>query len=407
MRRGRSRHETADDPAGPVRIAFVLPGLHRVERGAETAFEATAHEMGLRNDCDVTVFGSGGPRPHDTYRFVRVPCWPRERFEGWPRVPGLRDDTAYEELTFAARLWRRYNPDDFDVTIACSYPYCNWVLRTKKCRGSRPVHLFVTQNGDWAPQARNREFRYFACDGLVCTNPEYFQRNKDRWPTVLIPNGVDPEVFHPGPSDRARFDLPVRGPIVLMVSALIRSKRVLEGIEVVASLDGVNLVVAGDGPLRTEVELKGQHKLGKRFRRLLIPRQQMPDLYRCADAFLHMSLDEPSANAYIEALASGLPIVTHDRQVTRWTLEDCGSLIDTRDGDAAAAALTKALGCDRHAAADRNRALVDRRFCWRHLAEAYIGFIHEILPRDASPANDTQQTPTQEPSRERPAGRHT
>ncbi|HEY4186199.1 MAG TPA: glycosyltransferase family 4 protein [Polyangia bacterium] len=356
-----------------LRIALALPGLHRVNRGAETAMERIA--AGLANlGHVVTVFGSGPERAGAPYRYRRIFCVPRERFESWPQVPILRSHYAWEELTFSVGLAAIYRPGDYDVTMACSYPFINWVFR----RG-RPKHVFVTQNGDWAPQARNSEFRLFSCDGLVCTNSQYFARNRERFRSVLIPNGVDPDVFFPGAGDRAAYDLPADKSIALMVSALIPSKRVSDGVRAVAATEGMFLAVAGDGECRTEVDELAAKLLPGRFRRFNLPREKMPGLYRCADLFLHMSVDEPSANAYMEALSTGLPIVTHDWEVTRWTLEDCGLMVDSHELELVTAALQRALQLRRKEDEQARRALVDRRFAWSHISEAYSEFLHQVL----------------------------
>ena len=76
---------------------------------------------------------------------------------------------------------RADRPADFDLTVTCSYPFVNWLLRARR-RGGRPAHVFVTQNGDWPAQRVNAEYRWFDCDGLVCTNPEYFERHRAAWP---------------------------------------------------------------------------------------------------------------------------------------------------------------------------------------------------------------------------------
>ncbi len=362
--------------AKPLRIGIVLPGLHRVNRGAETAFESVGRELARRSDCEVTLFGSGESREDEPYRFRKVSCIPRECFEGLASLPALRSDTAYEELTFAGSLLRRFRPAEFDVSVTCSYPWCNWVLRGREGCERNSCHIFVTQNGDWAPRSRSREFRWFGCDGLVATNPVYYERNRDRWPTVLIPNGVDPARFFPGKAERYSLELPEHRPVVLMVSALIASKRVLEGIEAVAALPDVHMVVAGDGPMRAVVEAAGRRLLPGRFTQVRLPRERMPELYRAADAFLHMSLDEPSANSYIEALATGLPIVTHDRDVTRWTLEDVAWLVNTEDGEVLRTALSDALASKYSDRVERQRELVDRRFTWKGIAAAYSDFLH-------------------------------
>jgi glycosyltransferase involved in cell wall biosynthesis len=370
-----------------MRILFALPGLHSVVRGAETAFEEVAKQIASFGGHEVTLIGSGQPRSGTPYRFRHAVCVPREQFEKWPKLPCLRSHYDYEELTFAPALARLYSPRNYDVTVTCGYPYTNWILSRRRFNGHRPRHVFVTQNGDWAPQQRGSEYRLFACDGLICTNPQYYERNRDRHRSVLIPNGVDPSIFAPGVGPRTSFDLPQSAPLVLMVSALILSKRVLEGIRCVAGIPGVHLAVAGDGELRDEVLSLGRKLLGDRFHRFKLPRHRMPELYRCADAFLHMSQDEPSANAYMEALATGLPIVTHDWEVTRWTLEDQGLLVDTNSEAAVRAALTRAFEARGVDNVRSRRRLIERRFAWSSIARQYLEFFATLSGRPARPAS--------------------
>src|ERR1041385_1559974 len=113
----------------PVRVLFALPGLHRVNRGAEVAFESVGEELARTGRFDVTLIGSGQVRSNTSYRFIHVGCVARENFEKWPKVPLLRNEFACEEMTFAPGLWSAFRPDDFDVTVTCGYPFCNWVLR--------------------------------------------------------------------------------------------------------------------------------------------------------------------------------------------------------------------------------------------------------------------------------------
>jgi glycosyltransferase involved in cell wall biosynthesis len=366
----------ADLPIKPMRIAFALPGLHRVTRGAEVAFEEVASEIAALAGMNVTLIGSGPPREGTRYSYRRVGCISREWFEKWPRFPYLRDHYAYEELSFAPGLWRAFSPAEFDVTVTCGYPYSNWILR--RGRGSKqPRHVFVTQNGDWMIHCRDWEYRHFSCDGLICTNPEYFERHRSRYPSALIPNGVNPAVFFPGPPQRDELGLPP-GPLVLMVSALAHFKRVLEGIRAVAPMRDVQLVIAGDGEQRSAVQKLGDELMPGRFRLLKLPRAKMPALYRSADVFLHMSQDEPSANAYIEALASGLPIVTHDRFVTRWTLEDAAVLVDTSVEPAVREGIERALMLRGSEQVSARRGIVERRFAWSAIAVEYCRFFASL-----------------------------
>jgi len=366
----------------PLRILIALPGLHRVHRGAEAAFENVALELAGMGQ-QVTVIGSGPELPARPYGYRRVALRPREYFARWPTFPPLRSEYRWEELTFAPGLWRTYDPKAYDLTVTCSFPFVNWVLRAKKHRSRGPVHVFVTENGDWPARRVNAEYRFFSCDGLVCTNPEYLHRHQHRWTCALIPNGADMDRFTPdGPNLRDRLNLPV-GPVVLMVSALIPSKHVESGIRAVARLSGVSLVLAGDGPLREECDALGRSLLHDRYHRLTLPAQDMPALYRSADLLLHLSREEAFGNIYIEAAACGLPVAAHDYPTARWILEDLGRYADTADPEALDALLQNALqglGASREDKYSRHER-IRRRFAWPVVAAAYARFFRELAAR--------------------------
>jgi glycosyltransferase involved in cell wall biosynthesis len=370
-----------------LRVLFALPGLHRVVRGAEVAFEAVARELAMLPEIKVTLIGSGDARAGEPYEYRKARCVSRRWFESWPSLPYLRGQYVYEELTFAPGLYLSYCPHEFDVTVTCSYPYTSWMLRRGR-KDRSPRHVFVTQNGDWPMTAQNSEFKHFACDGLICTNPLYFARHQARFHAALIPNGVDVNVFQPARENRNHLrrslGLPADGLLVLMVSALIPSKRVLAGIEAVARIPGASLVIAGDGEQREAVAAAGRKLLGDRFKLTTFPRDRMAAVYQCADVFLHMSQDEPSSNAYLEALATGLPIVTHDWEVTRWTLESFGHLVDTSDLEAVAQSVAQAAIAMTPDKIQCQRELAARRFSWKKIAEEYATFFRGIMV--ASPA---------------------
>lgn len=150
-----------------LRVLFALPGLHCVNRGAETAFESVAAEVARIPGFDVTVMGGGHSRVDDPYRFQHVGRVPRERFEKWPSLPVFRSHYSYEDATFAANLWGALRPEDYEVTVTANFPFTNGLLRTRKNAGKRGAHVFVTQNGDWMVGEQRAEYRFFGCEGLV------------------------------------------------------------------------------------------------------------------------------------------------------------------------------------------------------------------------------------------------
>jgi glycosyltransferase involved in cell wall biosynthesis len=359
-----------------MRILFALPGLHKYFRGAERAFISLASELARTGDS-VTLIGSGHPRAGTPYRFLRAPSIPRESFELFPTMPVLRHQFAYEEMTFMPSLFWQFRPAEYDVTLTCSFPFTNWILRRPTYGGSRPPHVFVTENGDWPAYADNSEYRFFACEGLVCTNPDFYERNKSRWRCCMIPNGVDCDLFQPGPPQREEFGLPPGRLIVLMVSALDTGKRVEIGIEAVSRLPDAHLVVAGDGPLRHAIDAHATRLMPGRFTRLYVAADQMASLYRSADVFLHLCKEESFGNVFIEAMACGLPIVAHDSKRLRWIVGEDEFLLDTDDPVAVAreigvAHLTAVSGRQARAA----KATV---FSWSSIGKMYRAFLEEIV----------------------------
>jgi glycosyltransferase involved in cell wall biosynthesis len=357
-----------------MHILFALPGLHRVNRGAEVALESVALEIARKGTHQVTVAGSGQSIEGRPYSFRHVTNVARSRFETWPKLPFLRTEFMYEDLTFAAGLARKGN-FGADLTVTCNYPYTSWALR----RGS-PKFVFVTQNGDWPAQNGQIEARLFHCDGLVCTNPIYYARNKDRWPSALIPNGLDPQRFHAGLGKRAELALPVNQKLVLMVSALEPGKRVIEAMRAVALVKDAFLVVAGDGPQRQEVDQLAAEILSGRFMRASFAREAMPDLYRSADLFLHTKIEESFGNVYIEALSSGVPIVAHDDEVTRWILGERATLVDSTSTELLASAIAQTLATPR----SESSAAVSwahQRYAWPEVARQYEEFFEATLAR--------------------------
>lgn len=362
-----------------MRILFALPGLHSFDRGAEIAFIAVASEL-ARSGHEVSLIGSGPERLNAPYRYLRAPLIKRERFERFPKLPTLRGETSWEEATFLPGFLKVYRPQDYDFTVTCSYPFLNWALRARKHRGRRPAHVFVTQNGDWPARSRNSEYRLFGCEKLVCTNPDYFEDNRERYSSVLIPNGVDLSRFKPGDPTPAAFGLPTGVPIVLMVSALIESKKVASGIEAVGQLSGVHLVVAGDGPLREQLRTQAESLLPGRFHNFTVSADRMPDLYRSAGAFLHLSRDESFGNVFVEAMATGMPTIAWDLPRTRWITGDTALLVPEHNPGDLIGGIAE--GLERRMPQGTITARAEK-FSWAAIASQYSEFLGDVTSLEA------------------------
>lgn len=363
-----------------MRVLFALPGLHRYDRGAEVALTCIAEELARRGHA-VTLIGSGKERAPAAYRFLRASSVRREHFERFPQLPPFRSEYVMEESTFVPGLWWKYRPSDYDVTLTCSYPFTNWTLRHPTLKGSRPPHVFVTQNGDWPAVSRRFEYRFFGCEGLVCTNPDFYERNKNNWNCRLIPNGIDIDRFARAKESGDHFALPSDKLIVLMVSALIPTKRVGVGIKAISKIPNAFLVVAGDGPLRDEISTEASKLLPGRFKRLSVPAAMMPSLYRSADVFLHLSKEESFGNVFLEAMASGLPIVSHDSPRMRWIVGANEFLTDTEDQSQVIGAILAA--SEEEISRATLRTARAEAFSWTKIGNSYEEFLRDVVALSA------------------------
>jgi len=133
---------------------------------------------------------------------------------------------------------------------------------------------------------------------------------------VAVKNGVDLEVFYPADEtdktgSRLKLGLPP-GRMVIFVGQLIERKGVSELLEawreVVSEVADANLIFAGDGLLSEEVQREAARP-GSRVIQLGV-RDDVAELMRAADALVLPSRNESFGNVLVEAMASGLPVVT-------------------------------------------------------------------------------------------------
>jgi glycosyltransferase involved in cell wall biosynthesis len=110
----------------------------------------------------------------------------------------------------------------------------------------------------------------------------------------------------------------------------------------------------------------------------------MPSLYRSANVFLHLSQEESFGNVFLEAMASGLPIVAHDSARIRWIVGDDQALVDTNDPNATACGITAA--AKQGLATVKNSIARSKTFSWGRVGKMYYEFFCEVAgPVQISP----------------------
>jgi D-inositol-3-phosphate glycosyltransferase len=157
--------------------------------------------------------------------------------------------------------------------------------------------------------------------------------------TVVQP-GVDLERFRPGPSDRARFGLPERGPVVAFVGRIQPLKGPDVLIRALPDMPGVTVVICG-GPSGSGLDrptslIELAASLGVSDSVRFLPPQTgeaLAALYRSADLVAVPSHNESFGLVALEAQACGTPVVAAAVGGLVTAVRDgvSGVLVDTHD----------------------------------------------------------------------------
>jgi glycosyltransferase involved in cell wall biosynthesis len=129
---------------------------------------------------------------------------------------------------------------------------------------------------------------------------------------VTVLENATPELGVLPSRQEARARLGLDGPVLAFAGRLGPAKALDVALRALACVDGVNLVLAGDGGERASLErLAGELGLSDRVRFAgPLPRQDVLALYRGADAALLSSAWENFPHSVVEALAVGTPVIS-------------------------------------------------------------------------------------------------
>ena len=208
---------------------------------------------------------------------------------------------------------------------------------------------------------------------------------------IVIPNGVNTELFHLTDREGARreLNLPLQAPILVSVGALIRPKGQLILIRAFARIAArhpeLKLYIVGEGPLRSELEsLVRAHNLQDRvFLPGKRPNKELLQWFNAADISLLVSEREGWPNVVTESLACGTPVVATRVGGVPEILHspELGILVD-QTVESVAEGIEKALGKTwlREAISERTRART-----WSTVAgELELVFSEQIRDRTAA-----------------------
>jgi glycosyltransferase involved in cell wall biosynthesis len=214
----------------------------------------------------------------------------------------------------------------------------------------------------------------------------------------VIFNGVDNTEFAPDPSaqsksaQRARFQLP-EAPFMLLFAGDLRSSRknldtVLRAL--VNCAPNIHLAVAGG--LKNSPYPALAKSLGVADRVHFVGMiKDMPSLMRCADLFVFPSYYEPLGLVLLEALASGLPVITVTTAGGAEVINaDCGVVLTNPSDDRAlGAAIAQIAGNPQRAQAMSVAARATAAgLTWQSMAKQYLALFEDIARTRTQVRND-------------------
>jgi glycosyltransferase involved in cell wall biosynthesis len=154
--------------------------------------------------------------------------------------------------------------------------------------------------------------------------------------------GIDSELFRPADRAAAKARFGVAGPVIAFVGHLIELKGPMLALEALEAIPGATLIMIGEGEDRGLIERSAREKgLAGRVRLLgTQPHEDLPALLAMADVMVLPSRREGLANAWVESVACGTPVVTTDVGGARDVIDrpEAGRIV-ARDAIAIAAAV--------------------------------------------------------------------
>jgi len=192
--------------------------------------------------------------------------------------------------------------------------------------------------------------------------------------------GVDLARFAPADRAAGKAALGITGPLVVSLGALIPRKGHDVVIDAVAAIAGANLLIAGEGPERGALTARiAALGAGDRIRLLgSVPHGELPGLLAAADVMALASASEGLANAWVEALACGTPIViTAAGGAGEVVTGPAYGRVVTREAGAFEGAIRTLLANAPDPSAVRRGA---ERFTWEANTEALFAHLNSLSP---------------------------
>ncbi|MCC5605245.1 glycosyltransferase family 4 protein [Nostoc sp. CHAB 5834] len=257
--------------------------------------------------------------------------------------------------------------------------------------------LFTAFNARWEKQAFQKAQVVVAVSEKVAQ--ELVNIGVPRSRIRVIINGVDLEEFAPGESNRQKLGLPENVTLALFAGDIRTPRKNLDTVlHALAKVPDLHLVVVGHTQGSPFPELAASLGLSDRVHFVGF-RRDIPQIMQAVDLFVFPSRYEACSLVLLEALSSGLPVITATATGGgELVTPECGIVLsDSDDIDALAVALMS-LVSDIPLMQQMGKAarIVAEKHSWTTMAQTYVDLFEE-LSKNAEHRSDTNLSPSTRP----------
>ena len=262
----------------------------------------------------------------------------------------------------------------------------------------RTVHHIDEFNSPYLQECHDRSI--LEPDLCLCVSSYWRQQLRQQYqidaPVVI--NGVDPKRFGcklNGEETRLKQQLGINGnPIYLTIGGIEPRKNSLKLLKALIKVLKIHpqaqLIIAGGEtlfdyePYRLKffnLAQQNQIEIGKS---LILPGvitdKNIPVLYRCADAFVFPSLKEGWGLVLLEAIASGLPVITADiPPFTEFLDRQSAMLVNPHSSDAIANAMLDIIDTNQAQKLINNSADLPAQYSWQKSAQMHLKLYQKLI----------------------------
>ena len=239
--------------------------------------------------------------------------------------------------------------------------------------------LYTALNARWEKQAFQKAKVVVAVSQKVAQ--ELVDIGVPRSHIRVIVNGVDLQEFSPGVADRQKLGLPENVTLALFAGDIRTPRKNLDTVlHALVKVPDLHLAVVGGIEGSPFPQLAASLGLNERVH-FLGYRRDIPQIMRAADIFVFPSRYEACTLVLLEALASGLPVITATATGgAELVTPECGVVLADSDDTNALASALLSLVSDRAIRQQMGKAArsIAEQHSWTTMAQTYVNLFEEL-----------------------------